>query len=63
MCIYTHMKIKKRNIPLDDVKNKVIFNIIHVSFYCMQIHVYRYDNTCNNCKCANYQISDPQQIK
>lgn len=50
------MKIKKRNIPLDDVKKKVIFNIIHVSFYCMQIHVYRYDNTCNNCKSANYQM-------
>lgn len=50
------MKIIKRNIPLDDIKNKVIFNIIHVSFYCMQIHVYKYDNTYNNCKCANYQM-------
>lgn len=49
------MEIKKRNIPLDDIKNKVIFNIIHVSFYCMQIHVYKYDIS-NNSKCANYQI-------
>lgn len=29
------MKIKKRNILFDDIKNKVIFNIIYVSFYCM----------------------------
>lgn len=29
------MKIKKKIILFDDIKNKIIFNIIYVSFYCM----------------------------